>query len=174
MPGGRPAAVAIKLLPPVLSGIERSGLSRGRSARRSRSVSEILGLNGAGSRKAGNVAVRGSAIGCERLPTREPVAQRSTPCFVHPRTNVCAMMKNKKGRRHTAGDPRFRGREGIQFCLRRGDAELFLFLLRDDDPWSDHHHEALRLATDAGVLEEPVDVRDLREHRHAELIAALA
>src|SRR5207248_3127358 len=48
-----------------------------------------------------------------------------------------------------------------------------LFLLVDDDARRHHDEEALHLAAVAGVLEEPVQVRDLAQHRRAELIAAL-
>ena len=52
--------------------------------------------------------------------------------------------------------------------------EPLFFLFLDDDPRRDHHHQALRFAADADVLEQTVDVRQLAEDRHAELVAAFA
>src|SRR3972149_4313450 len=59
-------------------------------------------------------------------------------------------------------------------ALRGEDAELFFFLFLDDDSRGNHHHQALGFPADPHVLEQPADVGELVEHRHAELVAALA
>lgn len=56
----------------------------------------------------------------------------------------------------------------------RKDSEPFFLLFLDDDAWRNHHHQALGFAADAHVLEQPVDIRQLVEDGHAELVAALA
>ena len=63
----------------------------------------------------------------------------------------------------------------LRFILRLAlDAELLFFLFLDDDSRRDHHHQALGFAADADVLEQAVDVGNLVEQRHAELVAAFA
>src|SRR6185312_14886892 len=47
--------------------------------------------------------------------------------------------------------------------LRQIDTEELFFFLLDDDPGSDHEHQAFGLTTDAGVLEQAADVGDLVE-----------
>jgi hypothetical protein len=37
--------------------------------------------------------------------------------------------------------------------LRHRNAKPFFFLFLDDDPWCDHHHEAVRLTSDRDVAE---------------------
>ena len=43
------------------------------------------------------------------------------------------------------------------------NAQSLFFLFLDDDPRRDHHHQALRFAADADVLEQAVDVRQLAQ-----------
>ena len=56
----------------------------------------------------------------------------------------------------------------------RRDAQPFFFLFLNDDAWRDHHHEAVGFAADGDVSEQPVDVRHLRQQRHAEFVATFA
>src|SRR3954463_6854645 len=56
--------------------------------------------------------------------------------------------------------------------LWRRNTEPFFFLFLDDDAWGDHHHEAVGFAADGDVLEESIDIRHLRQERHAEFVAA--
>src|SRR5205085_8113981 len=58
--------------------------------------------------------------------------------------------------------------------LRRGDAQPFFFLFLDNDAGGHHHHQALRFAANADVFEQSVDVGELAEDRHAELVAPFA
>lgn len=85
---------------------------------------------------------------------------------------LCSKVK-KKGRRSC--DRRPGSEEGRQLgCVLLRDAELFFLFFCDDDPRRDHHHEALGFTPDTHVLEQAVDVGDLVEHGHAELVTAFA
>ena len=61
---------------------------------------------------------------------------------------------------------------GLAVRLESGLSEL-LFLL-DDDPWRDHQHQAVCIASDGDVAEQTADVRNLAEHRHTAFGASFA
>src|SRR5262245_61085665 len=70
--------------------------------------------------------------------------------------------------RATQKPPRFPGKpQRPADCVEVADfgsltaLEQALLLFLDDDAWRDHHQQALRLAADTDVFEQPVDVRHL-------------
>ena len=69
---------------------------------------------------------------------------------------------------------KFRSSARRPALLVKVDSQQRLFFFVDDDSRGDHEHEALGLATDTGVLEEPADVRNLVEDRHTGHVAAFA
>lgn len=80
------------------------------------------------------------------------------------------------GQTHLTRARRTRPKLDRRLLLRMADNArlLGLFLRVDDDPRGDHDEQALRLAAEADVLEQAVDVGHLAEHRRAELVAAFA